>query len=260
MPDEKDVWIGRTYADAPDVDTVVYVTGRGSAPGRLVNCEVVAAHGYDLVAAAVGKAARSRRSGTMTMSTKNMTKSAAFNLPNQLTVDAAGLSIVLFVLMTAKLYMVGLVVFLVAASTDWVDGYLARRYGMVTTLGRILDPFADKIIVCGSLIFLARHSRAACLGHAGLDGGLIVGRELLVTALRSFLEQQGADFSAAMSGKLKMVPNAWRRHALFYLSYEPDTVPVAIEYLLIASVWSAVLLTIYSGLIYIRAAVNMLNT
>ena len=55
VPDETDAWIGRTFADAPDVDTVVYVTGRGLRPGRLVECEVVAVHGYDLVAVATGK-------------------------------------------------------------------------------------------------------------------------------------------------------------------------------------------------------------
>jgi ribosomal protein S12 methylthiotransferase len=55
VPNEKDAWIGRTYADAPDVDTVVYVTGRGLRPGRIVNSEIVAAHGYDLIGAAVGK-------------------------------------------------------------------------------------------------------------------------------------------------------------------------------------------------------------
>jgi ribosomal protein S12 methylthiotransferase len=55
VPDESGAWIGRTYADAPDVDTVVYVTGRGLRPGRLVECEIVAVHGYDLVAAATGK-------------------------------------------------------------------------------------------------------------------------------------------------------------------------------------------------------------
>jgi len=55
VPDEKGAWIGRTYADAPDVDTVVYVTGKGLRTGCFVECEVVASHGYDLVAAAVGK-------------------------------------------------------------------------------------------------------------------------------------------------------------------------------------------------------------
>ena len=45
--------------------------------------------------------------------------------------------------------------FVIAAGTDWLDGYFARKYGQVTTLGRILDPFADKVIVCGTFIFLA---------------------------------------------------------------------------------------------------------
>jgi CDP-diacylglycerol---glycerol-3-phosphate 3-phosphatidyltransferase len=195
----------------------------------------------------------------MTVSTKNMATATAFNLPNQLTAMRLALSVVLFALIAFKFYIAAFIVFLVAASTDWVDGYLARRYGMVTTLGRILDPFADKIIVCGSFIFLAaipelQHYLAAWMVV------VIVGRELLVTALRSFLEQQGADFSASMSGKLKMVLQCVAiGTALFYLSYEVDSVPDVIEYLLIASVWSAVLLTIYSGLVYIRAAANMLN-
>lgn len=55
VPEEKGAWIGRTYADAPDVDTVAYVSGKGLRAGQLVKCEVVAAHGYDLIAAAVGK-------------------------------------------------------------------------------------------------------------------------------------------------------------------------------------------------------------
>ncbi len=55
VPEEKGAWIGRTYADAPDVDTVVYVSGKGLRAGQIVKCEIVAAHGYDLVAAAVGK-------------------------------------------------------------------------------------------------------------------------------------------------------------------------------------------------------------
>lgn len=195
----------------------------------------------------------------MTVSTKNMATATAFNLPNQLTAMRLALSVVLFVLIAFKIYMAAFVVFLVAASTDWVDGYLARRYGMVTTLGRILDPFADKIIVCGSFIFLAAIPELQHYLHAWMVV-VIVGRELLVTALRSFLEQQGSDFSASMSGKLKMVLQCVAiGTALFYLSYEPDAVPAAIGYLLIASVWSAVLLTIYSGLVYIRAAVNMLN-
>ena len=55
VPDEKNAWIGRSYADAPDVDGVVYVTGEGLSAGSLVPCEIVGYSGYDLVAAAVGE-------------------------------------------------------------------------------------------------------------------------------------------------------------------------------------------------------------
>jgi ribosomal protein S12 methylthiotransferase len=55
VPDEKNAWIGRSYADAPDVDGVVYVTGRGLRPGKIVKCEIVAAQDYDLIGAAMGK-------------------------------------------------------------------------------------------------------------------------------------------------------------------------------------------------------------
>lgn len=195
----------------------------------------------------------------MTVSTKNLSMTTALNLPNQLTALRLGLSVVLFVLITWKLYLAAFVVFLIASSTDWVDGYLARRYGMVTTLGRILDPFADKIIVCGSFIFLtAIHELQPYL--AAWMVVVIVGRELLVTALRSFLEQRGADFSAVMSGKLKMVLQCVAiGTSLFFLSYLPETPPKAIEWLLVASIWSAVALTIYSGVAYIRTAINLLN-
>ena len=117
--------------------------------------------------------------------------------------------------------------FIVAAGTDWLDGYYARKYSQVTTLGRILDPFADKVIVCGTFIFLM-----AIPAMAEVPWGLrawmvvvIVGRELLVTALRSFIEDRGSDFSAKMSGKLKMVLQCVAAGAcLFYLSYdEPQT-------------------------------------
>ncbi len=196
----------------------------------------------------------------MTVTTKNLSTTTALNLPNQLTAMRLGLSVVLFVLITWKIYFPAFIVFLVAASTDWVDGYLARRYGMVTTLGRILDPFADKIIVCGSFVFLnAIHDLQPYL--AAWMVVVIIGRELLVTALRSFLEQRGSDFSAVMSGKLKMVLQCVAiGTSLFYLSYLPDTPPTVIEWLLVGSIWSAVALTIYSGAAYVRTAINLLNT
>jgi CDP-diacylglycerol--glycerol-3-phosphate 3-phosphatidyltransferase len=188
-----------------------------------------------------------------------------FNLPNQLTSLRLLLSVVMFGFITQDCYLTSFVLFVIAAGTDWLDGYYARKYGQVTTLGRILDPFADKVIVCGTFIFLM-----AVPVMAEVPWGLrpwmvvaIVGRELLVTALRSFMEDRGSDFSAKMSGKLKMVLQCVAAGVcLFYLSYDvPQTENAAnwCWWLMVASIWSALVLTIYSGVVYVRAAVKLLR-
>ena len=201
----------------------------------------------------------------MTVSTKNVAGTTVLTVPNQLTIARLILSIVLFALLPFKFYLTGLAVFIVAASTDWLDGYLARRYGWVTVLGRILDPFVDKIIICGTFIFLAAVPAAPGSQVQAWMVVVIVGRELLVTALRSFLEQQGADFSASMSGKLKMVVQCIAAgSSLFLLSYAnpanapaPPDAPPALVWFVFAAVWAAVLLTIYSGVVYVRAAIAL---
>lgn len=179
-----------------------------------------------------------------------------FNVPNQLTVARLLLSIVLFVLIAYESYLASLIVFVIAASTDWLDGYWARKYGQVTNLGRILDPFVDKIIICGTFIFLVSIPNSGVRAWMAV---LVVGRELLVTALRSYLEGEGADFSASMSGKLKMVFQCIAAGlALFALHQGPlrsDTLAWAVE----ISVWAAVLLTIASGSAYIFKAIALLR-
>ncbi len=183
-----------------------------------------------------------------------------WNLPNRLTVSRLILSLVLFGLLAYESYAAGTVLFVVAASTDWLDGYFARKYGLVTQLGRILDPFVDKIIVCGTFIFL---SAAPGSRIAAWMTTIIVGRELLVTALRSYLEQQGADFSAQMSGKLKMVLQCLTATAsLVYLTLSQRAQsgvgpPWAASFVTLAA-WGAVLLTVYSGWMYVVSAWKLL--
>lgn len=194
---------------------------------------------------------------SVSVATKNRAASRVFNVPNQLTAARLVLAIVLFVLIAFEYFWSGLFVFLVAAGTDWLDGYYARKYGQVTTLGRILDPFVDKIIICGTFIFLVP------LADSGIRAWMavvVVGRELLVTALRSFLEQQGADFSASLSGKLKMVLQcAAAAFSLLRLSYGELPPPAWLLWALPVAVWSAVVLTVYSGVGYIFAAVRLLR-
>jgi len=192
-------------------------------------------------------------------------QTTVFNFPNQVTSLRLLLAMVVFFLITWHYYLSGLTLFVIAAGTDWLDGYYARKYGQVTTLGRILDPFADKVIICGTFIFLVAIPRMLDTPY-GLRAWMvvvIVGRELLVTALRSFLEQRGADFSAKMSGKWKMLLQCVAAGAaLAYLSYGnlPLVEPAWVWWIMVVAIWPAVLLTVYSGLIYVVAAVRLLRT
>jgi CDP-diacylglycerol--glycerol-3-phosphate 3-phosphatidyltransferase len=179
-----------------------------------------------------------------------------WNVPNRITLARLILAIALFVMLPFKMYSAGMIVFLIAAGTDWVDGYWARKYGQVTKLGRVLDPFVDKVIICGAFIYLAAIQDS---GIAAWMAVIVVARELLVTALRSFLEGEGADFSAQMSGKLKMVLQcAAVTASMLALSYgdineRPQWVATGLQ----ICVWGAVALTIYSGAEYVRRAIAL---
>ena len=132
----------------------------------------------------------------------------SLNIPNLITLSRLLLAIVLFALIDhGQYWLSATTLFVVAAATDWIDGYLARKYGQVTTLGRILDPFVDKIIVGGTFLFLlGKNGNAA--DPSGMQSGvnawmviIVIGREMFVSSLRGFLEQQGKDFSASWSGQ-----------------------------------------------------------
>jgi CDP-diacylglycerol--glycerol-3-phosphate 3-phosphatidyltransferase len=187
------------------------------------------------------------------------------NLPNQLTSLRLLLSIVLFYLIASEHYVASFVMFVLAAGTDWLDGYFARKYNQITTLGRILDPFADKVIICGTFIFLVA-TPGMLADWRMLQPWMvvvIVGRELLVTALRSFLEERGSDFSANLSGKLKMVLQCVAAGAaLVYLhcSQTDAAAPAWVYWVTVISIWSAVLLTVYSGAVYVWIAWKVLRS
>lgn len=94
--------------------------------------------------------------------------------------------------------------FVITAATDYLDGYLARRDNLITAFGRIADPFVDKILVTGTLVFLAvmpwsRHWFPAWIVV------VILAREFLVTAIRGYVESIGREFPADMFGKVKLV-------------------------------------------------------
>ncbi len=130
-------------------------------------------------------------------------KPTVFNLPNQLTLARFVLALVLFVLITVEWWLWCLIVFIVAAFTDWLDGYLARLHNITSTLGRNLDPLVDKVLMCGAFVFLLPlGSKQNWLQPWMVT--VVVARELIITSLRSYLETLGARFGADWMGKVKM--------------------------------------------------------
>jgi CDP-diacylglycerol--glycerol-3-phosphate 3-phosphatidyltransferase len=195
--------------------------------------------------------------------------SKVFNVPNQLTTLRLILSIVLFGFIEFDYYLTSLILFVIAAGTDWLDGYWARKYGQVTTLGRILDPFADKMIICGTYIFLAANVNSGLVAWMVV---VVVGREMLVTVLRSYMEGHGHDFSANMPGKLKMVFQCFTAGASLYALFRIqrmgadatlasllESPTVWLWWTLHISIGLTIFMTLYSGVIYVIAAARMLG-
>lgn len=181
-----------------------------------------------------------------------------WNVPNKLSAARIGLALVSFVTISLGWYLLSLVLFLLAAATDWLDGYWARKYNQITQLGRILDPFADKVIVCGIFILLGAIEGSLVAAWMAV---VVTGRELLVTALRSLVEGKQMDFSAKWAGKWKMVfqcvaiaMSLWRLHVLSAGS----ATSIVYDNLLIGVVWLAILATLYSGWGYVQLAAGML--
>ena len=197
---------------------------------------------------------------TTTISNSAVTRENWVNAPNVITISRLVLSVVLFALISLwkgeSCGIAAAILFSVAVFTDAVDGYLARKYNLVTQLGRILDPFADKVIVLGTFIFLLERAPASGVNAAMVV--VVLGRELLVTGIRSFLEQNGKDFSANWIGKLKMVLQSV---ALIASLLSISTVFQTSGFLLTRDVllWSAVAITVYSGWLYIQRAIQLLR-
>ena len=125
------------------------------------------------------------------------------NLPNAITLSRLILTVV-FVVGTRAGHLPGhivaLVAFTIAAASDWLDGYLARKLGLVTPLGKLLDPLADKILVCSAFVFFSSKMPAYCPVWVT---SLIIAREFLVTGLRQIAIEAGQVLAADSLGKWK---------------------------------------------------------
>jgi CDP-diacylglycerol--glycerol-3-phosphate 3-phosphatidyltransferase len=144
------------------------------------------------------------------------------NLPNFLTVVRILLIpvfVVLFSDPTPDRSLAASIVFVVAAVTDLLDGYLARRHSQVTRLGRLLDPIADKLLVLSGLILLVQFDRVAAIVAI-----LIIAREVAVTGVRAIAANQGIVLEAETTGKYKMVVQVV---AIVFLLLEDGVLPAA---------------------------------
>ena len=179
------------------------------------------------------------------------------NLPNKITVSRVLLIPVFMVFMLVDFnlgdviiagtaiktgHLIGAAIFIIASITDWLDGYLARKNGLVTNMGKFLDPLADKLLVSAALIILVE------LGSApSWIVIIIISREFAVTGLRLILAGEGEVVAAKMLGKIKM--NAQIFAIVFLLLnnvfFEAIGVPFGMIMLYIALIF-----TVWSGFDY----------
>ncbi|SHJ55666.1 CDP-diacylglycerol--glycerol-3-phosphate 3-phosphatidyltransferase [Malonomonas rubra DSM 5091] len=133
----------------------------------------------------------------------NTTDTKLMNLPNILTlarIGAVPVVVVLLMFESKTTSFWAAFIFSLAAITDWLDGYLARKWEIVTVLGKFLDPLADKLIVMAALIMLIPLDRVPAWAVF-----LILGREMLVTGLRSIASAEGIVIAASNLGKYKTI-------------------------------------------------------
>lgn len=135
-----------------------------------------------------------------------------------------------------------LVIFLMAAATDLLDGYLARRWGQVTTVGTLLDPIADKLLISSALIALVQVQQVPAWMAI-----IIVGREFAVTGLRSIAAAEGYTIQASDLGKSKMVLQVVAVTLLVVSIRRPRWHSLAMWWL-----WGVVLLALVSAFDYFR--------
>ena len=175
------------------------------------------------------------------------------NLPNSLSITRIFLVPLLVVVLLTKFEgrmilgvrkeLVGAAIFGIASITDWLDGYVARRRGQVTSLGQFIDPFADKLLTIAAFISLVQMGLAPAWMVA-----IIIGREFAVTALRGLAHSRGASMPASPLGKIKMVSQIVAILALILGKDHLRGFAVIGQFAL----WVVVLTALVSGADYVR--------
>jgi CDP-diacylglycerol--glycerol-3-phosphate 3-phosphatidyltransferase len=165
--------------------------------------------------------------------------------PNTLTlfrIISAPVIVILLLLPNRFTALLAALIFSAAAITDYFDGYLARRYGLVSNLGKVMDPVADKLLVSSALIMLSSlgwmPAWIACI---------IIGRELAVTGLRNIIAQNRQDVSASSLGKYK---TGFQIAAIIPLTLHYPVMGFDFQAIGMVFLWGALAFTLWSGADY----------
>ena len=144
--------------------------------------------------------------------------------------------------------LIATIIFIVAALTDWIDGFLARRWNQTSAFGAFLDPVADKLMVAGALLVLIELQRVDAI-----IAFIIIGREITISALREWMARIGASKSVAVSsiGKIK---TAAQMTAIPMLLYYEDVLGIDLQFWGDKLLWIAAVLTVWSMFYYLRKA------
>ncbi len=194
------------------------------------------------------------------------------NLPNAITVLRLVLAAAFFAALNAYRYpdqnvvwaQVAIGLFVLAAITDALDGYLARRWEVVSTFGRIMDPFCDKVLILGAFVYLAGPRFVV---PEWVEAGdfftmatgvypwmvvVILARELLVTGIRGVVEAEGVSFGSKLSGKLKMILQSIMIPVVLLLVVNFRTAESEwARWTCYVFVYATVIVTVWSGLPYV---------
>jgi CDP-diacylglycerol--glycerol-3-phosphate 3-phosphatidyltransferase len=176
------------------------------------------------------------------------------NLPNKITLSRIFLIPLFMIVMLVPLHwgqihllwtvlpvthLVGALIFILASTTDWIDGHIARKYNLVTNMGKFLDPLADKLLVSAALIVLVELNYAASWIVI-----VIISREFAVTGLRLLLAGEGEVVAANMLGKIKTWTQIIAISALLLHNIIFEAIHFQFDQL---ALWVAMIFTIWSG-------------
>lgn len=165
------------------------------------------------------------------------------NLPNKLTLIRIFLIPVFVVLLLYRNYNYAAAVFVVASATDALDGYIARKYNLITNFGKLMDPLADKLLVTSALV---------CLVELGDIPAwmviIILSREFTISILRAVASSAGKVIAASKWGKAKTITQMIAIISILFRNYPFEFIHFPFDRIVL---WLAVLMTIISGLDYV---------